>query len=139
MTTGVTQIPGARQDPRQVVNTIKRTVNWNDNASGVAAALDQGLPQGAFISRVLVEVVTAFNGTTPTVTLGSNSTTFNDIVAAADVNWGLAGVYECTRGYGRAIAAAADKQLKTIYTNGGGGPSAGQAVILIEYEGGFST
>ena len=36
MTTGVIGT-NARQDPRQVVNTLKKTVNWNDNAANVAA------------------------------------------------------------------------------------------------------
>lgn len=138
MTTG-TLGTNARQDPRQVVNTLKKTVNWNDNASGVAAAFDNPLPAGAFITRVLVEVVTAFNGTTPSLVIGTNASTYNDIVNAGDVNEGATGVYEATRGYGRSICASADKTVYAYYTNAGGSPSAGKAVIVIEYEGGWAT
>jgi len=49
----------ARQDPRQVVNTLKKTVNFNDPAIAAGVAFDNPLPQGAFILRVLVEIVVA--------------------------------------------------------------------------------
>jgi len=129
----------ARQDPRQVVNTLKKTVNWNDAASGTAVPFDNPLPRGAFITRVLIEVVTAFNGTTPSVVAGTVGAAYNNIVGAADVNEGAAGVYEATRGLGRALAANGDVLPYVIYSNGGGGPSAGQAIIVIEYEGGWQS
>ena len=138
MTTGVLGVPD-RVDPRQVVNTLKKTVNWNDNAANVPAAFANYLPQGAFITNVLVEVVTAFNGTTPTVAVGTVGAAYNNIVAAGDVNWGVAGVYQATRGFGRALANAAAVLPFALYNNGGGGPSAGQAIIVIEYEGGWQS
>lgn len=138
MTTGV---PGtnARQDPRQVSNTLKKVVNWNDAASGVAVPFDNPLPRGAFITDVKIEVVTAFNGTTPSVVAGTVGAGYNNIVAAGDVNEALAGVYEATRGLGRALTAAADVLPYVIYSNGGGGPSAGQLIIVITYEGGWAS
>lgn len=129
----------ARQDPRQVVNTLKKTVNWNDNAANIAAAFDNYLPKGAFISRVLVEVVTTFDGTTPTLVAGTVGAAYNNIVAAGDVNLALAGVYDATRSLGRALANAADVLPFALYNNGGGGPTKGQAIILIEFEGGWIT
>ena len=138
MTTG-TLGTNARQDPRQVVNTLKKTINWNDAASGTALPFDNYLPKGAFITRVLVEVVTAFNGTTPSVVVGTNSATYNNMVAAGDVNEVATGVYDATRALGRALAASADVLPYVIYSNGGGSPSTGQAVIVIQYEGGWTT
>jgi len=138
MTTGVAGVAD-RVDPRQVTNTLKKTVNWNDNAANVAAAFANYLPQGAFLTRTLVEVVTAFNGTTPTVAIGTVGAAYNNIVAAGDVNWGVAGVYEATRGLGRSLTAAAAVLPFALYNNGGGGPSAGQAIIVIEYEGGWQS
>ena len=84
-----TNVPGvaARQDPRQVTNTLKKTINYNDGPTGVAVPLANYVPQGAFITGVWVEVVTLFNGTTPTLTVGSNATTYNNLVAAGDVVW----------------------------------------------------
>jgi hypothetical protein len=138
MTTG-TLGTNARQDPRQVVNTLKKTVNWNDNAANVASPFDNPLPKGAFISRVLVEIVTTFDGTTPTLVAGTVGAAYNNIVATADVNLAAAGVYDVTRGLGRSLANAADVTPNALYNNAGGGPTKGQAIILIEYEGGWIT
>jgi hypothetical protein len=138
MTTGVLGVPD-RADPRQVTNTLKKTVNWNDNAAAVAAAFANYFPQGAFITGVLVEVVTAFNGTTPTIAVGTVGAAYNNIVAAGDVNWTAAGVYQVTRGLGRSLASAAAVLPFALYNNGGGSPSAGQAIIVIEYEGGWQS
>jgi hypothetical protein len=133
-------IPPARQDPRQVINDIKKTVNFNDAGVASGIAFDNSLPLGAFITRVLVEIVVVFNAvTTNVLTVGTNATTYNDIVAATDVNEGATGVTEVTRGYGRGIAAAADKTPFVKYTQTGTAATTGQAVIVIEYEGGWVT
>jgi hypothetical protein len=141
MATNTAQVvPPARQDARQVPNTLKKTVNFNDTGISSGLAFDNSLPLGAFITRVLVEIVTAFNAvTTNVLTVGTNSTTYNDIVAAADVNEGVAGVTEVTRGYGRSLAATADKTPYAKYTQTGTAATTGQAVIVIEYEGGWSS
>lgn len=138
MATGSVGVPD-RVDPRQVTNTLKKTVNWNDNAAAVAAAFANYLPQGAFLTDVTVEVVTAFNGTTPTIAVGTVGAAYNNIVAAGDVNWGAAGVYKASRGLGRSLANAGPVLPYALYNNGGGGPSAGQAIIVIEYEGGWQS
>ena len=134
-------LPPNRQDPRQVVNSLKKTVNWND--AGVTNAgvqsnvnFDNSLPRGAFISRVLVEIVTTFNGG-GVLTVGTVAAAYNNIVAAADVNEAVAGVYDVTRGLGRSLANAADAVPVVAITQNGA--TQGQAVILIEYEGGFVT
>jgi hypothetical protein len=137
MATGVLGTP-ARQDPRQVSNTLKKIINWNDAASGVAVPMANYLPQGAYILLCSVEVVTIFNGTTPTVTVGTNPTTYNNIVAAADVTWTATGVTAVVRGLGRSLTAAADV-LPYVTWNATGSPSAGQAIVVIEFEGGWSS
>jgi hypothetical protein len=128
----------ARQDPRQVQNTLKKTVNWNDAASGVAVPMANYLPQGAFITGCWVEVVTAFNGTTPTVTVGIAGGAANSIVAAADVTWTAAGVTAVPRPLGRSLTATADV-LPTVTWNATGAPSAGQAIVVLEFEGGWQS
>jgi hypothetical protein len=138
MTTGVLGT-AARQDPRQVANTLKKTINWNDAASGVAVPFANYLPQGAYILNVSVEVVTLFNGTTPTVTVGTNATTYNNIVAAGDVTWTAAAVTgPVVRGLGRSLTAAADV-LPYATWNATGAPTQGQAIVVIEYEGGWQS
>lgn len=128
----------ARQDPRQVTNTLKVTINYNDPGLSTGVPLANYLPQGAFIITALTEIVTAFNaGTTNPISVGSNSASYNNIVASADVTSGTPGVYASTGGRGRSVAAAADQQLFVKYTPTGTAATTGQAVILIEYEGGW--
>lgn len=130
----------ARQDPRQVANTLKKTVNYNDVGIGTGLAFDNYLPQAAFIMRVLVEIVTAFNaGTTNVLTAGTVAAAYNNLVSAADVNEAVTGVYDVTRGLGRGLTAAANVLPYAMYTQTGGAATAGQAIILIEFEGGWQT
>jgi hypothetical protein len=136
MATGVLGT-AARQDPRQVTNTLKKTVNWNDAATGVAVPLANYLPQGAFLTGVLVEVVVGFNGTTPTVTVGTVGPPFINIVAAGDVTWTAAApAINIARSLGRALTAAGDV-LPMAQWNATGAPTQGQAIIVIEFEGGW--
>lgn len=139
MTTGVLGT-NARQDPRQVANTLKKTVNFNDPGIAAGVAFDNPLPQNAFILRVLVEIVALFNaGTTNVLTVGTVGATYNNIVAAADVNEGATGVYDVTRGLGRALTAAADVNVFAQYVQTGTAATTGQAIIVIEFEGGWTT
>jgi hypothetical protein len=133
-------LPPVRTDPRQVVNTLKATVNYSDANISTGYSLRNSLPAAAFITGVFVEIVTAFNAaSTNVLTFGTNSSSYNDLVAAADVNEAVTGVYIVTRGLGRSIAASADKPVFAKYTQTGGAATTGQAVIVITYEGGWST
>lgn len=139
MATGVLGT-NARVDPRQVLNTLKKTINWNDPNVIAGSAFDNYLPINAFIENVLVEVVVAFNaGTTNVMTVGTVGTTYNNIVAAADVNEAVTGVYQATRGFGRSLTAAGDVLPYAQYTQTGTAATAGQAIIVIFYEGGWQT
>lgn len=136
----------ARQDPRNVVNTFRKTVNFGDSgiSTGVAIGPD-ALPSGAFITNVIVEIVTPFNAvTTNTLTVGTNSTSYNNIVSSADLTGNGSSslgtqVTQVTRGLGRALAASADTQVFVKYAQTGTAATTGQAVIVIEFEGGWST
>lgn len=139
MTTGVAGVAD-RLDPRQVANTLKKTTNFNDTAISAGIAFDNYLPLGAFILNVLTEIVTAFNaGTTNVYTVGTNATSYNNIVAAGDVNPALAGVYPSTRSYGRSLAAAAPVLPVAKYTQTGGAATTGKAITVIEFEGGWQS
>ena len=130
----------ARQDPRQVVNTLKKTVNYNDAGIAAGLAFDNYLPQNAFIENVLVEIVTVFNaGTTNVLTVGTVGATYNNIVAAGDVNEAATGIYQATRGFGRSLTASADVLPYAQYTQTGTAGTTGQAIIVIFYEGGWTT
>jgi hypothetical protein len=137
MTTGVLGV-AARQDPRQVLNTLKKTINFNDVGVAAGVPFDNYLPQNAFIENVLTEVVVAFNaGTTNVLTAGTVGPTYNNIVSAADVTEGTPGVYPSTGGRGRSLTAAAAVLPFAQYTQTGTAATTGQAIIVIFYEGGW--
>jgi|SRR5665213_130778 len=141
MATDTVQVsPPTRLDPRQLVNTLKKTVNFGDAAVGTGNAFDNSLPIGAFIIGVKVEIVTVFNaGTTNVLTVGTNPTTYNDIVAAGDVDELTAGVTEVGRAWGRGLAATVAKPVYAMYTQSGTAGSTGQAIIVITFEGGWQS
>jgi hypothetical protein len=139
MTTGTSGV-NDRQDPRQVTNTLKRTTNYNDVGIATGVGFENYLPLGAFITQVLTEIVTAFNATSTNVyTVGTVGTAYNNIVAAGDVNPALAGVYQSTRAYGRSLAASAAVLPVAKYTQSGTAASAGRAITVIEFEGGWQS
>jgi hypothetical protein len=138
MTTNTAQVlPPARQDPRQVVNTLKKTVNWNDAGIADGVAFDNALPMGAVIIDLLVEIVTAFDGTTPSLTAGTVGTAYNNILAAGDVDETVVGVTRLTRPLGRGLTAAADiaPYVKAALTDA----TQGQAIITLVFEGGWAS
>lgn len=136
--------PQSRRNPRQVTNTLKKTVNFGDTGISTGVSFDESLPQSAFITQVDVEIVTAFNaGTTNTLTVGTVSTAYNNIVASGDIPGNASsslstGVTEVTRGKGRSLTAAAEVTPFIKYVQTGAAATTGQAVIVIQYEGGWS-
>jgi hypothetical protein len=130
--------PQARRSPRQVTNTLKKTINFGDANIATGVAFDESLPLGAFIISVTVEIVTAFNaGTTNVLTIGTVAANYNNIVASGDVNSATVVVAQPTRGLGRSLAAAAETPVFGKYTQTGTAATTGQAVVVIEYEGGW--
>ncbi len=129
-------LPPSRRDPRQVPNTLRKTVNYND-VDVALAKFAASLPLGAFITDTFVEVVTTFDGTTPTMAVGTNSSSYNDMVRTTDIDLTVAGVYRVATGNGRSIAAAAEKPVyaKTTLTSA----TQGQAVIVVVFDGGWSS
>ena len=141
MATNTAQVvPAARQDPRQVANTLKKTVNYNDAGIATGLAFDNALPMGAFIFQVLVEIVVAFNaGTTNVLTVGTVSTAYNNMVAAGDVNEAATGVTDVLTGRGRALTAAADIVPYVKFTETGTAATTGQAIVALLFDGGWQS
>ena len=132
--------PPSRQDPRQVVNTLKKRVNFNDAGIASGIAFDNSLPMGAVILTVLVEIITAFNaGATNVLTVGTNSATYNNLVAAGDVDETAVATTRVDRGIGGSICRSAEKTPYIAYAQTGGAATTGVAEVTISYEGGFST
>jgi hypothetical protein len=143
-----TNQPGstARQDPRNVSNTIRALFNYND--AGLSAGVLIGvLPLGAFIMGWTCEIITAFNaGTTNPITVGGNASAYNNIMQAADNTPGAPGVYvdPVTVGppslrprTGRSVASAGDIAIYLKYAPTGAAATTGQGVFVLEFEGGF--
>jgi hypothetical protein len=131
-----TGTPGttARQLPYQVVHTLRIKVNYND--AGVATGVGkQWLPKGAVITSSSVYVGTAFNAaTTNVLTVGTNASTYDNIVAAADVTEGSIALTNAIKPTGTALGPlAADSRVFVTFTQTGTAASAGQAIILIHY------
>jgi len=141
MTTNTTPgFPPSRRDPRQVPNTLKLTLNYNDTGIATGEAFFSSLPQGAFITDVAVEIVTALNaGTTNVITVGTNSASYNNMVSSGDVNPASTGVTKVSRGWGRSIAASAEQAVNATYSQTGTSATTGQAVVVITYEGGWAS
>lgn len=124
----------ARQDPRQVSNTIRVNI-----PAGVAAGpftTGQGvqvgvLPQGAFVTGIWDEPSTLFTGS-PTFGLGTDNPPTNMITAGVtnSVNTVAAVVTKL----GRVYAAAADTP---IFLKFSAAAAAGVLDIVIEFEGNF--
>lgn len=135
-----TGTPGvaARQDPRQLVNTLKKIVNWNDPGILTGLQFANYLPQNAFILSVQTEVVIAFNGTSPVLTAGTVGAAYNNLVSAADITEATPAVYPSLGGLGRSLTAAGPV-LPFALLAVTGSPSTGQAIIVITYEGGWDS
>lgn len=137
-----TNIPGsvARQDPRQVTNTLRWRFNYND--PGLAAGIQIGvLPQNAFIISQLLEIVQAFNAaTTNPISVGTVGAAFNNMLAATDNTPGTPGVYSpalAANKYGRGLTQAGDTPIFLKYTPTGAAPTTGIGEFSMEFEGGF--
>lgn len=87
------------------------------------------LPANVLITRVIAEVVEAFNaGTTNVLTVGANAGA-DDLLGANDVTEGTTGFYESTTVKAKRLSAAATVKAKYAYT--GDAPTAGKAIVYV--------
>lgn len=128
----------ARRDPRNVMNSMVAVINFNDG--GVSSGIQFGtLPVGARITDVIVEIITAFNAaTTNVLTVGTNASNYNNIVASGDINAGATGTTRDERGLGGSIARSADIGVFYKYTQTGTAATTGKAEVTIVFEGGWT-
>ncbi len=131
-----TGTPGssARQNSTQQVHYLRFAVNYSDNGLASGAG-KQWLPKGAIVTSTSVYIGAAFNAaTTNVVTVGTNAT-YDNIVAATDVD--ESGVTPLTNGIkptGTALGPlAVDAQVFVKYAQTGTPATAGSAVVVIHY------
>lgn len=144
-----TNTPGstARQDPRNVTNTIRWRFTFAD--PGLAVGVQIGvLPQNAFLLSQFLEIVTAFNaGTTNPISVGTVAAAYNNIHAATDNVPGTPNIYApvypgptavaAVGKYGRSLTQAGDTPVFLKYTPTGTAASTGVGEFVLEFEGGF--
>lgn len=126
------QATSARKRPEQLTHYLRKTVNFSDTniATGISFAND--LPAGAQVLRTTLTVLTAFNAvTTNVLTVGQNSTSYNDFVNGGDVDETAVGT--TVIGRGADVVISADTAVFVKYTQTGTAATTGQARIVIEF------
>jgi len=133
MTTG-TAATVARQLHTQQIHYLRFSVTYSD--AGIATGVPkQTLPAGAIIIGTDVVVATTFNAqTTNVLTVGTNGTTANNIIASGDVDETTAGLTKSVSPTAAALGAlAADVPVYVKYTQTGTAGTQGAATVLIKY------
>ncbi len=114
---------------------MRIAVNFND--AGIASGVGKGwLPKGAIILGTAVHVETVFNAaTTNVLTVGTNGpSTYDNIVAAGDVNEGATGLTQNIKPTGTALGVlSADAQVFVKYAQTGTAATTGKAQIIITF------
>jgi hypothetical protein len=135
-----------RQFPSQQVHYLRFVVNFNDCVlvSNTCSVKRGAVPYNAFIIRATQQIITSFNsGTTDTLAIATASGG-GQLVAAQSVHGAAGGATSLTVVSANAgIAATGNGIAQTgadggfdiwsVYAQTGAAPSAGQAVIVIEY------
>ena len=122
----------ARVAPWQMVHYMRKTVNYNDTDIATGVGFKNYLPSGASIQWVMVKIKTAFNaGTTNVLTVGQNASSYNDMVAAADVDESTTEASMVLRGADLTISS--DVRPFITYTQTGTAATAGVAEVVIAY------
>src|SRR5215211_6440005 len=119
---------------QNAVNFIGFVVNFDE--AGIATGVHKAtLPSGAIIIGTDIHVATAFNATTTNVlTVGSNSTQRDNIIASGDVNEGATGLTKDISPTGTALGPiSAHTPLYAKYTQTGPVATAGVARVIIKY------
>jgi hypothetical protein len=124
----------ARKSASQLIHYLRFAVNYNDTgiSSGVGK---QYLPAGAIIVGTDVYISAAFNaGTTNVLTVGTNTTTDNNIIASGDVDETATGLTQNVKPTGTALGPlSADAQVFAKFAQTGTAASAGKAYVVIKY------
>lgn len=107
----------ARTYHHQLVHYLRKRINYNTN--GIKAGVYVGtLPAGAMVIDAVTRVNTAFNGdTTNVIVAGTNSSSYNNIIGAADVTEATPGAYRAAIATAGAGVYAVDTDVYVKYTH----------------------
>lgn len=117
-----------RQTQYQQTHYFRGSVGFDETGSITTGILRGTLPAGAIITGTSVMVDTAFNaGVTQIFTLGTNSASWNNIVAAADVDETTIALTNGIKPTGTALGSlAADTDFYAKMTQSGTAATAGK-------------
>lgn len=128
-----TQGRPARELATQQTNFLRKTVSHNDAGIATGIPIRNWLPDGAQILRTTVTIQQVFNAaTTNVLTVGTNASDYNDIVAGGDVDETTLGATAVLTG-AKLNALSGDKQVFIKYTQTGTAATTGRASVVIEY------
>ena len=116
----------------QQVYFLRKTVNFGD--TGIATGVLMGtLPSGAHIINTSVHVRTVFNAaTTNVLTVGTNSSAYDDCINAAAVAEGTLG-YTVATPNADIVYPTGDLGVYVKYTQTGTAATTGKADIVVSY------
>lgn len=127
-----TQATTARVLPWRMLHTLDKTITYSDTGISTGIPMPNYIPAGYQIVATYVNVVTAFNAaTTNVLTVGQNSSSYNDIVSASDVTEGNTGMQIAYTG--GALSITTDVLPYVKFTQTGTPATTGKARIVIVY------
>lgn len=134
MATNDTSTPKGRENVPQTVCYIRKKVTFAD--AGISAGVPvEWLRKGSIILGTDVLVTTVFNAvTTNVLTVGINSTAYDNIVAAGDVSEAAVALTQSIKPTGTALVPlAADSQVFVKFTQTGTAATTGEAYVIIKF------
>ena len=115
------------------LHDMQLVVNYNDSGIATGKPFNKYLPQNAEVLFTKVRITAAFNaGTTNVLTVGTNSSSYNDLVAAGDCDESTTGADIVWTG-AELDTSSAPLLPYAKYTQTGASASAGRAIITIAY------
>lgn len=120
----------ARELATQQIHYLRKEVSFDTAGIASGVAFPNPLPAGSQILFATINITTAFAGGTPLLSVGQNSTSYNDIIANGDIVEASTGSTMVLRGAD--LTFAADTAIYALLTNVGTGTT-GVAVIVIAY------
>lgn len=121
----------ARQHPLQLVHYFRRTVTFSD---GDGSFLLGNLPTGAQLLHNLTAIKTAFTGSGVALSIGTNSTSYNNIDAFTTGATATTTVADVVSQTAMVLAFTADTDVYIKITAGTTtAPTAGSATVVLSF------
>lgn len=132
MASNTTQV-AAREHPLQFLHYLRMDVAYNTTGISSGVSFAQYLPINAQIVMTIVKVTTAFNAaSTNVLTVGTNSSNYNNIVASGDVDEATTGADVVWTGVELDLSGGAALPF-VKYAQTGDAATAGAATVTIIY------